>query len=69
KVSGRIPYGFGSGRLDLGMIFQEVSTKFNGRGGGHDVAAGAQVPKEFRDRFIEDVDQLVGSVLQTEDTG
>jgi single-stranded-DNA-specific exonuclease len=68
KVSGRTPSSFGDGRVNLGSIFQEVSTKLNGRGGGHDVAAGAQVPREFEDEFIRLVDKLVGSMLKAEET-
>lgn len=61
KVSGRIPTSNMDRKLDLGVIFNKASTQFNGRGGGHDVAAGAELPIAFESEFIRLVDQLVGS--------
>jgi RecJ-like exonuclease len=61
KVSGRIPTSIVDRGLNLGTILHDASIKFNGVGGGHDVAAGAQLLQGFEDDFIKTVDQLVGS--------
>ena len=65
KVSGRIPHDFNRGNLDLGTIFHEISTKLNGRGGGHNVAAGALLPKESENQFVKSINKLVGSMNHT----
>lgn len=49
--------------LNLGEIMKTASEKFEGRGGGHDIAAGAQVPIENVDAFIKCVDDLVRQQL------
>ena len=64
KVSGRVPNGFEQGMFNLGTIFQKASARFNGQGGGHDVAAGAYVPQASINEFIQFVDTLVGSSLK-----
>jgi single-stranded-DNA-specific exonuclease len=50
--------------LNLGEILQKVSEKFSGRGGGHDVAAGAQIPIKNVDAFLKLVDKLVKEQLE-----
>lgn len=49
--------------LDLGKLCREVSEKFGGSGGGHDIAAGATVPKDKRDDFLDEFDKAVGEAL------
>jgi single-stranded-DNA-specific exonuclease len=49
--------------LNLGEIMKTASERFEGRGGGHDIAAGAQVPIENVDAFIKCVDDLVRQQL------
>ncbi len=63
KVSARIPNGLKDNRLNLGILFQEASARFHGRGGGHDVAAGAQLPIGIEGEFIRFVDKQVGVTL------
>ncbi len=41
-----------------------AAEKFSGRGGGHDVAAGAQVPMEHVEPFLKIVDELVKNQLE-----
>jgi single-stranded-DNA-specific exonuclease len=55
--------------LNLGAIMQFASEQFSGRGGGHDVAAGAQVPIGDVDAFITLVDGLVKKQLAGEQIG
>ena len=59
KVSSR-----GTGRLvrqglDLSAVMREASRSVGGDGGGHDVAAGATIPTDERDAFLEAADALV----------
>ena len=46
--------------LDLGEVMMKASESFDGRGGGHDIAAGAFLPENGEGAFIELVDRLVG---------
>ena len=55
--------------LNLGDIMQFASEKYSGRGGGHDVAAGAQIPIKNMDSFIKLVDELVKKQLAGEKIG
>jgi single-stranded-DNA-specific exonuclease len=50
--------------LNLGKILQTASEKFSGRGGGHDVAAGAQIPTKDVEAFLKLVDKLVKEQLE-----
>jgi len=61
KVSGRIPAQIADRGINMGTILHDASVQFKGIGGGHDVAAGAQLPQEFEKDFVKTVDQLVGS--------
>ena len=49
--------------LDLGKIMRIAAEKCSGRGGGHNIAAGAQVPIEQVETFIKLVDMLVKEQL------
>jgi RecJ-like exonuclease len=49
--------------LDLGEIMRLAAEKFEGRGGGHNIAAGAQVPMENVDAFVRYVNELVKQQL------
>jgi RecJ-like exonuclease len=49
--------------LDLSVVMAEASRAVGGDGGGHDVAAGATVPKGRESEFVERVDELVGEQL------
>jgi len=55
--------------LNLGDIMQVASEKYSGRGGGHDVAAGAQVPIKDVEAFIKQVNNLVKRQLAGEKIG
>ena len=64
KVSGRLPEDLREISLNLGSIFHEASGLCKGIGGGHDVAAGAQVPSGREMEFTRFVDERVGVLLQ-----
>jgi len=55
--------------LNLGDIMKVASEKYSGRGGGHDVAAGAQVPINDVEAFIKLVNDLVKRQLAGEKIG
>ncbi|MDI6690387.1 MAG: DHH family phosphoesterase [Candidatus Bathyarchaeota archaeon] len=52
--------------VNLGEVMQVAAEKCLGNGGGHNIAAGAQVPIENVDAFIKVVDELVGKQLRGE---
>jgi RecJ-like exonuclease len=52
--------------VNLGEVMQAAAEKFSGNGGGHNIAAGAQVPIENVDAFINIVNELVGKQLRGE---
>jgi len=55
--------------VNLGEIMQRAAEKCMGKGGGHNVAAGAQVPIEKLEDFIKIVNELVGKQLKGESIG
>ena len=55
--------------VNLGTVMHIASEKYGGKGGGHNVAAGAQVPIDKIDSFIKTVDELVGRQLKGENLG
>lgn len=55
--------------VNLGEIMQVAAEKFQGKGGGHNVAAGAQVPIEDINEFIKTVNELVGKQLKGDKIG
>jgi len=69
KISARTVDSMTSKGLNLGDIMQIAAEKLNGKGGGHNVAAGAQVPREKIDDFITLVNELVGKQLKGEAVG
>jgi single-stranded-DNA-specific exonuclease len=55
--------------VNLGEVMQVAAEKFLGKGGGHNIAAGAQVPIKNINPFIRLVDELVGKQLKGEKNG
>jgi single-stranded-DNA-specific exonuclease len=55
--------------LNLGEIMQVAAERCLGKGGGHNVAAGAQVPIQRIGDFVEIVNDLVGRQLRGERVG
>ncbi len=50
-------------KVHLGDIMREAASKFGGNGGGHDIAAGATIPKGTEEDFLKEVDMLIGKSL------
>ncbi|MEM3551849.1 MAG: DHH family phosphoesterase [Candidatus Bathyarchaeia archaeon] len=63
KVSARTTDIMAYKGVNLGEVMQTAAEKCLGRGGGHNVAAGAQIPLENADTFIRLVNELVGKQL------
>ncbi|MEF8789731.1 MAG: DHH family phosphoesterase [Haloarculaceae archaeon] len=49
--------------LDLSRVMGEASAAVGGKGGGHDVAAGATIPAGSEAEFVAEADRLVGEQL------
>jgi len=50
-------------KVHLGDIMREAASKFGGNGGGHDIAAGATIPKGTEEEFLKEVNRLIGKSL------
>jgi len=55
--------------INLGDVMHVASEKYGGKGGGHNVAAGAQVPIDQLEKFITTVNELVKKQLKGENLG
>jgi RecJ-like exonuclease len=49
--------------INLGKAINQASTKVGGGGGGHDVAAGANIPRKQIKKFLTALDQEIGEQL------
>ena len=59
KISGRTTREMVKKGVNLGLALKDSSNNFNGQGGGHDIAAGAMIPYEFKDNFLHLVDEMI----------
>ena len=64
KVSARGTHALVRQGLDLSAVLGTAAGAVDGEGGGHDVAAGATVPKAARRDFIDRTDRIVGEQLE-----
>lgn len=55
--------------VNLGDAMRVASEEHGGKGGGHNIAAGATVPLVKIEDFIKTVDELVGKQLKGEKVG
>jgi len=63
KVSGRGTGPLVDAGLDLSVVMREAARAAGGDGGGHDVAAGATIPRGNETAFVERADGIVGEQL------
>ena len=49
--------------LHMGIIMQKAAEQVDGGGGGHDIAAGAYIPRNRESAFLEEVNRLVAEAL------
>jgi RecJ-like exonuclease len=59
KVSARAPRNLLARGLDLAEILRKAAAQVGGEGGGHNIAAGATIPKGTEDEFLQIVDRMV----------
>jgi len=69
KVSARALEPLRKRGLNLGEVLRVAAEKYSGRGGGHDVAAGAQIPVKDVESFLKLVDKLVKKQLEEAQLG
>ena len=65
KVSARANWGLVRAGIHLGNAMRDGSAAFGGEGGGHDIAAGARLPRDKKDEFIGFVDELFAKQRET----
>ena len=63
KVSARADRSLGERGLDLSIIMNRAAEIVGGYGGGHNVAAGATIPVDKEDQFLDIVEDMVASQL------
>jgi len=52
--------------INLGVIMRLAAEPLGGKGGGHNIAAGGQVPLDKAEEFVKAANMLVGKQLQGE---
>ena len=63
KVSSRAQKQAVENGLNLGELIDEICEDLDGEGGGHNVAAGAKIPSENKDEFIQKLNKAVSKEL------
>lgn len=64
KVSSRGTKRLVNRGLDLSEIMSTASKRLGGEGGGHDIAAGAYIPKGYEEEFLEMVENRIKEQLE-----
>ncbi len=63
KVSARASRALTDRGLDLSDVIRDAAASVGGMGGGHSVAAGATIPEDRKEPFLEEADRLVAAQL------
>ncbi len=64
KVSARAPRNLLAKGLNLAEVLTKAASMVKGEGGGHNIAAGATIPKGSEEEFLRIVDRLVSEQLR-----
>jgi RecJ-like exonuclease len=64
KVSARSPRKLLARGVNLAVVLNEAAAGVGGEGGGHNIAAGATIPKGTEEEFLNRANDLVGRQLQ-----
>ncbi|SNQ61271.1 single-stranded-DNA-specific exonuclease RecJ [Candidatus Methanoperedens nitratireducens] len=64
KVSSRGNYDLVRKGLNLGAAIGEAAKAVGGTGGGHDIAAGAFIPREAKEEFLRVLDRVIGGQVR-----
>ena len=62
KISARASREAVEQGLNLGQEIDSICEKVDGEGGGHDIAAGAQIPRDEKQAFIQELRENVASI-------
>jgi len=65
KISSRATRKLTEKGVDLSIVMETASQHVDGDGGGHDIAAGATIPADRRNEFIEKADEIITSQLNS----
>lgn len=63
KVSSRATKEAVENGLNLGEVVEQAATEVDGEGGGHNVAAGAKIPGEKKEEFVEKISEQVKNIV------
>ncbi|MDR0911953.1 MAG: DHH family phosphoesterase [Methanobrevibacter sp.] len=63
KISARTTRKMVNKGVNLSKAMNDASLNFGGQGGGHDIAAGAMIPYEAKDNFLNIVNDIIESQL------
>jgi RecJ-like exonuclease len=63
KVSARGTADLVRQGLNLGRVMKEAAERFGGFGGGHNIAAGAQIPLGKEDEFLSFADSIISKTM------
>jgi RecJ-like exonuclease len=64
KISSRASKKAVENGLNLGEVIGEICEEVDGEGGGHNIAAGAKIPREEKDRFVESLEEKVEAKVE-----
>jgi RecJ-like exonuclease len=65
KVSARTDRSLVEKGLDLSIVMNQAAKKVGGIGGGHNVAAGATIPKNTEEEFLDEVERIVKGQMKS----
>ena len=63
KISGRATRELVSGGVDLSRAIGDAASKVGGHGGGHNIAAGGEIPFDREEEFLEYLDKGLGDQI------
>ncbi|BAB60174.1 hypothetical protein [Thermoplasma volcanium GSS1] len=67
KISVRAGKSFLSSGIDLADLFRRAAVKTGGVGGGHDLAAGANIPADRMGDFLKFIDEEIGHSIEVQE--
>lgn len=65
KISSRARKQVVEDGFNLGEIIGDICEQVDGEGGGHNIAAGAKIPRNKKEEFMESLEQKVDDVVET----
>lgn len=65
KISSRARKEVVEEGFNLGEIIGEICEEVDGEGGGHNIAAGAKIPREEKENFVESLEEKVSNKVES----